>query len=99
MLIHKHRMSITPSSGDGSANTLKFSGGLLTQIYTKATTATTIYDVALVDEDGDSIFELDAIEGETEEHSVYLPMRGIYTVQVNDSTVDEAIVVKLLVEE
>ena len=99
MLIHKHRMSITPSSGDGSANTLKFSGGLLTQIYTKSTTPTTIYDVALVDEDNDTIFEIDAIEGETEEHSVYLPFRGIYTVQVNDSTADEAIVVKLMVEE
>lgn len=99
MLIHKHRMSIIPSSGDGSANTLKFSGGLLTQIYTKATTSTTIYDVALVDEDNDTVFELNAIEGETEEHSVYLPLRGMYTVEVNDSTVDEAIVVKLMVEE
>jgi hypothetical protein len=99
MLIHKHRMSITPSSGDGSANTLKFSGGLLTQLFTQAKTSTTIYDVALVDEDNDTIFEIEAIEGGTEEHSVYLPFRGIYTVQVNDSTVDEAIVVKLLVEE
>ena len=92
-------MSITPSSGDGSANTLKFTGGLLTQIFTKSTTPTTIYDVALVDEDSDTIFELSAIEGEMEEHSVYLPLRGIYTVQVNDSTVDEAVVVKIMVEE
>lgn len=92
-------MSITPSSGDGSANTLKFSGGLLTQLYTKATTATTIYDVALVDEDNDTVFEIEAIEGEHEVHSVYMPVRGIYTVQVNDSTRDEAVIVKLMVEE
>lgn len=99
MLIHKHRMSITPSSGDGSASTLKFSGGLLTQIYTQAKTSTTIYDLALVDEDDDTVFEIEAIEGGTEEHSVYLPLRGIYTVQINDSTVDEEIVVKIMVEE
>jgi hypothetical protein len=97
--VHKARFSITPSSGDGSANTLKFSGAELIQIYTKALTPTTIYDVLIVDEDSDVVLEFNAIEGEYEEHAIYMPLRGVYTVQISDSTVDEPIVVKLMINE
>jgi len=97
--IHKVRESIVPSSGNGSANTLKFSGAELIQLYTKAATSTTIYDLSLVDEDGDVVLEFNAIEGEHEEHAIYIPLRGVYTIQITDSTRDEAIITKLMIEE
>ena len=95
----KERKTVTPSSGDGSINTLNFNGAELVQVYTKSTTATTIYDLALVDEDNDTIYEKLAITGDWEESSIYIPLLGIYTIQIIDSTVDEAIVVKLMIEE
>ena len=99
MLINKHRLTITASSGGGSENTLKFSGADLVQVYAKAKTSTNIFDLSLVDEDNDTVLEYDAVEGEMEEHSIYMPMRGVYTVTISDATIDEAIVVKLMIEE
>jgi hypothetical protein len=99
MLIHKHIKDITVTSGSGSDNTLKFSGGELVQIYAEAVTSTNIFDLALIDEDGDEIYGEDAIEGSFEEHGIYVPFRGIYTITITSATVDENIRVKLLVEE
>jgi len=99
MLIHKHRKAITVTAGSGSDNTLKFSGAELVQLFTEATTSTNIYDLKLTDEDGDVIYEELAIEGEHEEHGIYIPFRGIYIISISNATIDEDIIVKLLVEE
>lgn len=98
MLIDKCRVSIIPSSGAGSVNTPKFSGACLVQLYTEATTSTNIYDLSLIDENNDTIWEELAIEGEHEEHAIYIPLRGIYTITISNATIDEAIVVKLMIE-
>ena len=99
MLIHKHRSLITLSSGSGSDNTLKFSGAQLVQIFAESTTSTNIFDLKLLDEDGDEVFSEDAIEGYFEEHSVYVPLRGVYTISITDGTIDEIVEIKLMVEE
>lgn len=99
MLIHKHIKDIQVTSGSGSDNTLKFSGGEMVQIYAEATTATNIFDVSLVDEDSDEIYSQDAVEGSFSEHSITVPLRGIYTISIANATVDEYIRVKLMVEE
>ena len=99
MLIHKYKKDITVTSATGSDNTLKFSGGLLYQVFCKATTATNIFDISLIDEDGDDIYSVDAIEGEHMDYGLTIPMRGIFTVRITSATVDEVIRVKLLIEE
>lgn len=99
MLIHKFIKDITVSSGSGSENTLKFSGGLLDQAFCEATTTTNIYDFSLIDEDGDVIYSKEAIEGGFEEHALTIPLKGIITVSLTTATIDENIRVKLLVEE
>jgi hypothetical protein len=99
MLIHKYLKEITVTSGSGSDNTLKFSGAELVQMIVIATTSTNIYDLSLVDEDNDEIWGEDAIEGSFEEHGLYIPFRGIYTITIANATIDENIRVKLLVEE
>lgn len=96
--ITKERFSITVSSGAGTANTMKHSGTELVQIYTKSTTSTNIYDLSLVDEDSETIWEELAIQGELEEHGVYVPLRGIYTITISNATIDEAIVVKIMLD-
>lgn len=100
MLIHKYLKDIpvTIASG-GSDNTLKFSGAELVQLFTQATTSTNIYDLKITDEDNDDVYEELAIEGEHEEHGIYIPFRGIYTVTISNATVSENITVKLIIEE
>ena len=99
MLIHKYYKDITVTAGSGSDNTLKFSGAELVQLIVEATTPTNIFDLALTDEDGDTVYEELAIEGEHEEHGIYIPFRGIYTVSITNATVNENISVKMLIEE
>ena len=94
----KERHTIVVASGSGSANTLKCSGCELIQVYTKATTSTNIYDLEIIDEDGETIWEQLAIEGEYEEHAIYIPLRGVYTIQISNATIDEVIVAKLMIE-
>jgi len=99
MLVHKHRIAILPSSGSGSANTLKFSGAELSQIFAKATTTTTNYDILLEDEDGDTVYEALNIENDYRDDAVDMPLRGIYTIRIQNASADENIVVKLMVNE
>jgi hypothetical protein len=99
MLIHRERKIITPVSGNGSINTHRINGGILYQLCSYSTTTTNIYDINLVDEEGDTICKREAIEGELIEHPVDLPLKGIYTIKIVDAVIDESIVVKLVVEE
>ena len=99
MSIHKHRSSVSISSGSGSSNTMKFSMGNLIQVFLKATSTTNIFDFSMVDEDGDIVYIKEALEGNYEEHNIYVPVRGIYTLTISNSTVDEAITVKIMVDE
>jgi len=99
MLIYKFYKPITVTAGSGSDNTHKLYGAELVQLLVEAATSTNIYDLALIDEDGDTVYEQLAIEGEYEEHAIYVPMRGVYTVSITNATVDEAITVKLMIEE
>ena len=99
MLIHKHKALLYSVSGTASENTLKFSGAQLIQVFIESATSTNIFDLSLVDEDGDEVYREDAIEGYFEEHSVYIPLRGVYTIVISDATIDELIEVKLMVEE
>jgi len=98
MLVHKFRTSITPSSGTGSANTLKFSGGELDYVYASAASATTNFDFSLVDEDGDTIYSAENVESGFYDMP-FIPVRGICTVTISNASADEAIVTKLMVAE
>lgn len=101
MLIHKYRKDISVAAGSGSDNTLKFSGAELVQLIVEAVTPTNIFDLAITDEDSDVVYEELAIEGEHEEHSLYIPLRGIYTISITNGSViaSETIAVKLMIEE
>jgi len=78
-------------------NTLRLRG-ILKQIFIKATTASTIFDVQLTDKDDDIVLERTAETGTLNE-SIDFAMRGIYTIKILNSTVDETFIVKLLVRE
>jgi len=91
-------ISQTASSGAWSTNTERFTGVDLRQIIIKATTATTTFDFSITDEKSNVVYEKEGNTGTLNE-LLYLPMRGIYTLAVaNSSVVDSAYTGRLMME-
>jgi len=97
-IIHKEKITGTASSGTFSSNTKRAVQGLLRNIVVKPTTSTTQYDVKLLDGDSLTIWERTSEVGEFTDQ-VALPFRGVYTLTVSNSTVDEAFTIGLMIEE
>jgi hypothetical protein len=94
----KERHEILIAGGTGSANILKCSGQELIQVFTKATTGNTTYNLALIDEDAETIWSKTSITGTYEEHAILIPLRGVYTISITSASANEIIVVKLMIE-
>ena len=99
ILVHKETVNGTASSGTFSVNTnpLRVSG-MLHLITIKPTTSSTQYDFKIVDEDSFTIYERTSEIGALSEE-VRLPLRGVYTVTISNSTIDEAFNIKLHIVE
>lgn len=72
--------------------------GFLVGVRCRPATATTIYNLRIVDRDSYEIFERKGIKGELAAHQIVVPIRGVHTVFIEQATVDEAFNLKLLVE-
>ena len=99
MLIVKEPIvkTVTVASGVWSGNTQKVMGILL-HVVVQATTATTTFDFSLTDEDDITIKSWVGITDELNEE-VYIPLAGVYTLAIANSSADEAFVVYLGIDE
>ena len=97
ILITPVEISRTASGGAWSFNTPKFSGGDLRQIIIKPATATTTYDFDITDEKDNTVYTKEGLTGYFSD-LVFLPLRGIYTIAVDTSSVNEAYTGRLLIE-
>uniref|UniRef100_A0A6M3L572 Uncharacterized protein n=1 Tax=viral metagenome TaxID=1070528 RepID=A0A6M3L572_9ZZZZ len=88
----------TPVSGFWSANTLKVLGDLCQQIYVKATTSTTVFDVSIIDPDSITVRKFTNIVGVMNDITPF-PMSGINTIEIDNATVDEPFTVLVCVLE
>ena len=101
MLLNPIEIAKSASSGAWSFNTMKFSGGDLRQILVSAATATTTFDLSLTDDYGNIVLSIEGITGTygaDPSELMYLPLRGVYTVSVANSSADEAYTGRILVE-
>lgn len=98
MIIHKEIISLTPSSGSATTNTNKLLVGILRQVLCSPTTPTTIYDITITSPEGLIIYQTTSQTGDLAD-DVTLPMRGIHTVALANSTVDEVFNINLVVDE
>ena len=96
-MVYKFRTTVTPSAGSGSVNTVDVSGEAR-YLYVSPATATTTYKVSIVDDDSHTVKSTDWVAGVFRDFTPFL-VRGIYTVSITESTVDEAFAVKMLVAE
>jgi len=99
MLIYKIDVSETASSGAWSFNTPKIANGLLKQIIIKAATATTTFDVTITDDKDNIVYFTDTKATGTLRHEVNVPFKGIHTIDVSNSSVDEAFTGKISIQE
>ena len=98
MLVNQDYVLATIASGAWSGNTPTFSGAMLLQVVVKATTNTTVFDFNLTDKYGVIVAEWKDIGGELNAQ-VSIPLRGIYTKAISNSTKDEDFKVELNVDE
>jgi hypothetical protein len=104
MLFSKIQGSATTSSGSVSFNTPKFSMGYLRQLIFIPATSTNVWDLTIVDEYGFVVLPTEdikttAIEGTLCVHKVDLPLVGIYTITISNSTVDEKFTYEIMTQE
>ena len=88
---------ITASAGTISFNTTKMHG-TMRQVYIKATTDSTVFDVKFIDRKNRIVKHYRDEEGKINDFPVF-PVDGIYTVVIENSTVDENYDILFVVEE
>ena len=88
----------TPVSGYWAGNTAKIIGDLCQQIYVKATTSTTTFDLGIIDSDDIYIRKFTNITGTLNDLTPF-PMRGINTIEIDNASADEEFTVLICVLE
>ena len=105
MLFHRVQGNAVLSGGNWSANTVRITKGLLLQVVFIPSVSTNIYDFSIVDEDGYTVLPTEnesttAIEGNYSQNNLNIPMRGIYTIKINNATsVSDTIKYLLMIQE
>lgn len=97
MLIDHQKLVGTPISGTFSSNSA-YIRGLIKQIVVKPLSETTIYDVNIVNPLGAKIYER-LSEAGTLSELTDIPCNGIYTVTINNATVNEQFIIQLITQE
>jgi hypothetical protein len=97
MLIDTQKLTPTITSGSGAGNTAHIRG-LVKHIVVKPTTETTTYDISIVNPLGAKIYERLSETG-TMSELTDIPVNGIYTISIENSTVDEVISIQIMIRE
>ncbi len=89
--------TITTSGNTVSFNTTRMNG-IIRQVYAKAATSTTVFDVKFIDSKSRIVKHYTDEEGTLRDFPVF-PVEGIYTIVIENATRDEAFDVMIIVEE
>lgn len=88
----------TPTSGYWGDTTLAIMPAQLSQVWVKSATASTVFDVIVKDADSREIYKVENVKGVLNDVTPH-PALGVYTVEIDNSTADEAFEVKLSFRE
>jgi hypothetical protein len=98
MVINRTSQKVTASSGTGQVNTGLPVMGLARQVIVSPATETTLYDFSIIDSNGITVLYFDSFKG-TAAQEVTVPLLGILTLKVENSTVDELFNFHIITEE
>lgn len=101
MTVYEATTSVTTASGTVSVATLFIPGGIGRQLLVRANTATTLFRVALVDQDNITRRNWGFHRGELNDttDNIRLAFTGSYSVQVTNASPDDTFRVILSVQE
>jgi len=97
MAILNNPITKTLTASTGSASDTFSTQGLCRQILVKPDTATTQYDVSLINSSSIVVFKRESEIGTLNE-LITLPMHGAYTVAIDNATVDEDHAILIIVQ-
>ena len=97
MLMHTEKITKTASSGSFSSTTQTIDG-LCLQVIVKPTTSNTIYDITITNSASLVMYKRVSETGELSEF-VEMPFNGVYTIAIDNATVDEEFTIHLMVRE
>jgi len=95
---HKYKNTVTPSSGTWSGNTANIFGGICCQVYAKAATATTTFDLKIQDSAGYPVRKFTAAVGELNDLGKW-SAQGVHTITIENASADEAFDLLMVIEE
>jgi len=98
MLFYTYRETIEIDSGEWCGNTLYIPGGYIKHIFIKSSSSSTVFDFTITDSDDDVILTRTNVIGKLNE-LLELPVLGICTLAISNSTVDEDFNIKLMIKE
>jgi hypothetical protein len=99
VLIYNVDISQTASSGAWSFNTPKIDNGLLKQIILESATGTTTFNFKITDERDLTVYNTETSSTGKLREELEIPLKGIHTLAVDTSSVDELFTGKLLIQE
>ena len=97
MLIQNEQLTGSVSSGALSVNTANIRG-LCRHIIVAPDSSNTVYDISITNPAGAVVYERTSETGTLSELTS-LPIKGIYTIAIANSSADEAFVLQLVIEE
>lgn len=97
MLIDTQRIVMTATGGGFSDNTAIIRG-IVKQVICKPHTETTTYNLSIVNPHGATVYERTSETGTLSE-LIEMPVNGIYTVTVLESTADEEFAIEIITRE
>jgi len=98
MLIHEYNESPTPASGYWGDSTGKLLGSLCNQVYVKSTTSSTVFDVVITNDSGNVVRHYTDVVGQVNDLTPF-PTKGVYAIEIDNATVDEAFEVYICFRE
>ncbi len=88
VFIHDQKETITASGGTAN-DTLLIQHGLMNQVIISPATGTTTYDVAITNQRGVVVYDLDDITGDLLDSDVGIAMSQNATLTISNASVDE----------
>jgi len=93
-----YKPSVTTSSGTWTGDTMKIVPGICFQVYVKAATGSTVFDIKIEDAYDVEVQKITDITGVVNDLTKF-PVEGVLTVTIENATADEAFTLKIVVEE
>jgi hypothetical protein len=95
---YKYKPTVVTASGTWTGDTMRIFNGICCQLYAKAVSTDTTFDITVTDSDQIEVRKATGVN-QTLNDLTKWPVEGVYTVLIDNASADEVFTVLLAVEE